>query len=47
MGFAGDQPAWAPGRTPVKGRNKMPAHVKKITEADVNNILAYVRSVCK
>lgn len=31
----------------VKGKNKMPAYDKKITEAEVKDVVAYMRSLCK
>lgn len=31
----------------VKGKNKMPAYDKKITETDVKDVIAYMRSLCK
>jgi mono/diheme cytochrome c family protein len=31
----------------VKGKNKMPAYDKKLTEAEVKDVVAYIRSMCK
>jgi mono/diheme cytochrome c family protein len=31
----------------VKGKNKMPKYDKKITDADVKDVIAYMRSLCK
>ncbi len=31
----------------VKGKNKMPAYDKKITDAEVKDVIAYMRSLCK
>jgi len=31
----------------VKGKNKMPSYDKKITDAEVKDTIAYMRSVCK
>lgn len=31
----------------VKGKNKMPAYDKKITEAEIKDVVAYIRSLCK
>lgn len=31
----------------VKGKNKMPSYDKKITDADVKDVIAYMRSLCK
>jgi cytochrome c6 len=31
----------------VKGKNKMPPYDKKITDADVKDVVAYMRSLCK
>ena len=31
----------------VKGRNKMPGYDKKVTDADVKDVIAYMRSLCK
>src|SRR3974390_2294474 len=31
----------------VKGKNKMPSYDKKITDAEVKDVIAYMRSVCK
>ena len=31
----------------VKGKNKMPSYDKKITDADVKDVVAYMRSLCK
>ena len=31
----------------AKGKNKMPAYDKKITDADVKDVIAYMRSLCK
>ncbi len=31
----------------VKGKNKMPAYDKKLTDAEVKDAIAYVRSLCK
>jgi mono/diheme cytochrome c family protein len=30
-----------------KGKNKMPAYDKKLTEAELKGIVAYIRSLCK
>jgi cytochrome c6 len=30
-----------------KGKNKMPAYDKKITDAEVKDVIAYMRSLCK
>jgi|SRR5579859_1278562 len=31
----------------VKGKNKMPGYDKKITEAEIKDVVAYIRSLCK
>jgi cytochrome c6 len=31
----------------VKGKNKMPSYDKKITDAEVKDIVAYIRGLCK
>ena len=31
----------------LKGKNKMPAYGKKITDAEVKDVIAYMRSLCK
>ena len=31
----------------VKGKNKMPAYDKKITEAEIKDVVAYIRTLCK
>jgi len=31
----------------LKGKNKMPAYGKKITDAEVKDVIAYIRSLCK
>jgi mono/diheme cytochrome c family protein len=31
----------------VKGKNKMPSYDKKITDAEVKDVIAYMRSLCK
>ncbi|HXP22777.1 MAG TPA: cytochrome c, partial [Candidatus Sulfotelmatobacter sp.] len=31
----------------LKGKNKMPAYDKKITDAEVKDVIAYMRSLCK
>jgi cytochrome c6 len=31
----------------VKGKNKMPAYDKKITEAEIKDVVAYIRGLCK
>lgn len=31
----------------VKGKNKMPAYDKKITDAEVKDVVAYIRGLCK
>jgi mono/diheme cytochrome c family protein len=31
----------------VKGKNKMPPYDKKITDAEVKDVIAYMRSLCK
>lgn len=31
----------------TKGKNKMPAYDKKITEAEVKEVVAYIRGLCK
>lgn len=31
----------------VKGKNKMPAYDKKLTEAEIKDVISYVRSLCK
>jgi mono/diheme cytochrome c family protein len=31
----------------VKGKNKMPAYDKKLSEAEIKDVVAYVRSLCK
>jgi len=31
----------------VKGKNKMPPYDKKITDADVKDVVKYMRSLCK
>jgi len=33
--------------TIVKGKNKMPAYDKKLTDAEVKDVVAYIRSLCK
>jgi hypothetical protein len=33
--------------TIVKGKSKMPGYGKKATDADVNDVIAYMRSLCK
>jgi cytochrome c6 len=31
----------------VKGKNKMPAYDKKLTEGEIKEVVAYIRSLCK
>ena len=31
----------------VKGKNKMPSYDKKITDAEVKDVVAYIRGLCK
>lgn len=31
----------------VKGKNKMPAYNKRITDADIKELVAYIRGLCK
>lgn len=31
----------------VKGKNKMPAYDKKVTEAEIKDVVTYIRSLCK
>jgi len=31
----------------TKGKNKMPSFEKKLTEAEVKDVIAYMRSLCK
>ena len=31
----------------VKGKNKMPAYDKKVTEAEIKDVVAYIRGLCK
>jgi len=31
----------------TKGKNKMPAYDKKLTEAELKSVIAYIRSLCK
>ena len=31
----------------VKGKNKMPSYDKKITDAEVKEVVAYIRGLCK
>lgn len=31
----------------AKGKNKMPSYDKKITDAEVKDVIAYMRSLCK
>ena len=31
----------------VKGKNKMPAYDEKLTDAEIKDVVAYVRSLCK
>jgi cytochrome c6 len=31
----------------VKGKNKMPAYDKKLTEAEIKEVIAYIRTLCK
>ena len=31
----------------VKGKNKMPAYDKKLTDAEVKDVIAYIRTLCK
>ena len=31
----------------TKGQNKMPSYDKKVTDADVKDVIAYMRSLCK
>ncbi len=31
----------------VKGKNKMPAYDKKITEAEIKDLVVYIRGLCK
>lgn len=31
----------------TKGKNKMPSYDKKLTEAEIKDVIAYMRSLCK
>lgn len=31
----------------VKGKNKMPSYDKKVTDAELKDVIAYMRSLCK
>ena len=31
----------------AKGKNKMPAYDKKLTEAEIKDVVAYIRGLCK
>ncbi len=31
----------------VKGKNKMPSYDKKITDAEIRDVVAYIRGLCK
>jgi len=31
----------------VKGKNKMPSYDKKVTDGEVKDVIAYMRSLCK
>ena len=31
----------------VKGKNKMPAYDKKLTDAEIKDVVAYIRGMCK
>lgn len=31
----------------VKGKNKMPAYDKKLSEAEIKDVVAYIRGLCK
>jgi mono/diheme cytochrome c family protein len=31
----------------VKGKNKMPSYDKKLTDAEIKDVIAYMRSLCK
>ena len=31
----------------VKGKNKMPAYDKKLSESEIKEVVAYIRSLCK
>lgn len=31
----------------VKGKNKMPAYDKKLTEAEIKDVVAYIKGLCK
>jgi cytochrome c6 len=31
----------------VKGKNKMPAYDKKLSEAEIKDVVAYIRTLCK
>jgi mono/diheme cytochrome c family protein len=31
----------------VKGKNKMPGYDKKLTDAEIKDLVAYIRSLCK
>jgi mono/diheme cytochrome c family protein len=31
----------------VKGKNKMPAYDKKLTDAEIKDVVAYIRGLCK
>lgn len=31
----------------VKGKNKMPSYDKKLTDAEIKDLVAYIRSLCK
>jgi cytochrome c6 len=31
----------------VKGKNKMPSYDKKITDAEIKDVVAYIRGLCK
>jgi len=34
-------------RIVIKGKNKMPAYDRKLTEAEVKDVVAYIRGLCK
>jgi mono/diheme cytochrome c family protein len=31
----------------IKGKNKMPAYDKKLTDAEIKDVVTYIRSLCK
>jgi hypothetical protein len=40
-------PIGVPGKFIVKGRNEVPSYDKKLTDAEVKNVITYMRSLCK